>query len=266
MKIQPSFVLDNLVCGEVTLVPHYPDRRYNLCLFWNILFAWLDHLGSIFPEANSFFDVNTGHAKVCTCFISYSTWIELSSSCLNIPSSSTGKLLWRRAALRRVYSHNTKCPAAGQWARAWSSCMQAPSDRSRIACSAIPFWKWAFTPQKVSHWRLALHDCIQALSEIVRYHSDSVGCGHHAWLNLKCLLGKHGFCGRVINLEMHQMQSREVIHKNSAIPVSILGERPLQLGEKVHLCWLHLVNWDYLPWLGGNKDFVRRCHLSATPR
>jgi hypothetical protein len=37
MKIHPGFVLDNLVCGEVTLVLHCSDRRYNLCIFWNIL-------------------------------------------------------------------------------------------------------------------------------------------------------------------------------------------------------------------------------------
>jgi hypothetical protein len=37
MKTQPGFVFDNFVCGEVMLVPHCSDRRYNLCLFWNIL-------------------------------------------------------------------------------------------------------------------------------------------------------------------------------------------------------------------------------------
>ncbi len=37
MKIQPGFVLDNIIGGEVTLALHCPDRRYNLCLFWNIV-------------------------------------------------------------------------------------------------------------------------------------------------------------------------------------------------------------------------------------
>jgi hypothetical protein len=37
MKIQPGFVLDNLVRGEVRLALHCPDGRYNFCLFWNIL-------------------------------------------------------------------------------------------------------------------------------------------------------------------------------------------------------------------------------------
>ncbi len=53
---------------------------------------------------------------------------------------------------------------------------------------------------------------------------------------LKRLLGMHGLCGKVVNLEVHKMQLGEVVHKNSAIPVPLLGERPLQLGEKAHLC------------------------------
>ncbi len=53
---------------------------------------------------------------------------------------------------------------------------------------------------------------------------------------LKRLLGKHGLYGKVINLEVHKTQLGEVVHKNSAISVPLLGERPLQLGEKDHLC------------------------------
>ncbi len=53
---------------------------------------------------------------------------------------------------------------------------------------------------------------------------------------LKCLLGKHGLCGGVVNLEVHETQLGEVVHKNSAISVPLLGERPLQLGKKAHLC------------------------------
>jgi hypothetical protein len=44
---------------------------------------------------------------------------------------------------------------------------------------------------------------------------------------LKCLLGKHGLCGGVVNLEVHETQLGEVVHKNSAIFVPLLGERPL---------------------------------------
>jgi hypothetical protein len=39
---------------------------------------------------------------------------------------------------------------------------------------------------------------------------------------LKRLLGKHGLCGRVVNLEVHEMQSGEVVHKNSAVSVLLL--------------------------------------------
>jgi hypothetical protein len=53
---------------------------------------------------------------------------------------------------------------------------------------------------------------------------------------LKCLLDKHGLYGRAVNLEAHEMQVGEVVHKNSAIPVPLLCERPLQLCKKAHLC------------------------------
>jgi hypothetical protein len=52
---------------------------------------------------------------------------------------------------------------------------------------------------------------------------------------LKSLLGKHGLCGGVVNLEVHTMQSGEVVHKNSALSVPLLGERSLQLGIKAHI-------------------------------
>ncbi len=53
---------------------------------------------------------------------------------------------------------------------------------------------------------------------------------------LKRLLGKLGLCNGVVNLEVYKTQSGEVVHKSSAIPVPLLGERPLQLGKKAHLC------------------------------
>jgi hypothetical protein len=49
---------------------------------------------------------------------------------------------------------------------------------------------------------------------------------------LKHFCGKHGLCNGVVNLKMNEMQSGEVVHKNSAISVLLLGERPLQLGNK----------------------------------
>ncbi len=57
------------------------------------------------------------------------------------------------------------------------------------------------------------------------------------------------------------MQSGVVVHKNSAVYVPLLGEQPFQLGKKILLCWFHMVGWDCLPRLGGNKDFVKRCQL-----
>jgi hypothetical protein len=58
---------------------------------------------------------------------------------------------------------------------------------------------------------------------------------------LKCLLGKHGLCGRVVNLEVHKMQLGEVVNNNSAKPVPLLCERFLQQGKKptsVDSIWL----------------------------
>jgi hypothetical protein len=58
---------------------------------------------------------------------------------------------------------------------------------------------------------------------------------------LKRLFGKYGLCGGVVDLEVQKMQSGEVVHKNSAISVPLLGERPLQLGKKptsVDSIWL----------------------------
>ncbi len=58
---------------------------------------------------------------------------------------------------------------------------------------------------------------------------------------LKRLLGKYGLCGGVVNLEVHKTQSGEVFHKNSAISVLLLGERPLQL-KKNPTSQFHLVS------------------------
>jgi hypothetical protein len=48
---------------------------------------------------------------------------------------------------------------------------------------------------------------------------------------LKPLLGKHGLCGKVVNLEVHKVLSGEVVNKNSAVSVTLLGERSLQLDK-----------------------------------
>ncbi len=123
-----------------------------------------NHFGIFLPAASALCSANTGQPKVCTCFIFAPIRIELNCSSLDVPPSSMGMVLNKRATLRRAYGQRERCTAAGQQARACSSCLRALSERSRIARSAIPFWKWAFTPQKVSCWRPSLHDCLKALS------------------------------------------------------------------------------------------------------
>jgi hypothetical protein len=41
---------------------------------------------------------------------------------------------------------------------------------------------------------------------------------------LKCLLGKDGLSGRVVNLEVHETQMGVGVHKNSTVSVLLLGE------------------------------------------
>ncbi len=123
-----------------------------------------NHFGIFLPAASVLCSGNTGQPKVCTCFIFTPTQIELNCSSFDVPPSSTGMVLNKRAALRSAYGQRDRCTAAGQQARACSSCLRALSERSRIARSAIPFWKWAFTPQKVSYWWPSSHDCLKALS------------------------------------------------------------------------------------------------------
>ncbi len=77
---------------------------------------------------------------------------------------------------------------------------------------------------------------------------------------LKPLLGKHGLCSGVVNLEMHEMQSGEVVHKNSAIPAPLLVVRdPFNWAKKptsVDSIWLAET---ISPGLVATKIFVRRC-------
>jgi hypothetical protein len=52
------------------------------------------------------------------------TQIELKSSSLDVPSSSTGRLLWRYVALRKAYGHKVKWIALGQRVRTRSNCLR----------------------------------------------------------------------------------------------------------------------------------------------
>ncbi len=123
-----------------------------------------DQHGSWFPDASAFCKANTGQPKVCTFFMLLPTRIELKSSSLDVPSSSTGRLLWRCAALHNAYGLRAKWTALGQRARVWSNCLRTLSKRLQMACSAMPFWKCAFTPQKVSFCCALWHACWSALS------------------------------------------------------------------------------------------------------
>ncbi len=164
----------------------------------------------------------------------YPTRFELKSASVNVPFSSTGRLMWRRAALHRAYSQSAKWSAAGQWAFAWSNYSCALSERSRIACLAIPFWKWAFTPQKVSFCLLFWHDCWKALSWICLLLQ--LKCWMRMlWLAeklLKCSFGGNDLDSNIINLKMNKLQSRVVIQKDGGTPVSLFGECSLQLGKE----------------------------------
>jgi hypothetical protein len=57
---------------------------------------------------------------------------------------------------------------------------------------------------------------------------------------LKRLLGKHGLCGGVVNLEVQKMQLGEVVHKNSATPVPLQVRDPFNWAKKptsVNFIW-----------------------------
>ncbi len=58
-----------------------------------------DQRGRWFPDVSAFCKANTGQPKVCTCFMLLPTQIQLKSSSHDVPPSSTGRLLWRWAAI-----------------------------------------------------------------------------------------------------------------------------------------------------------------------
>ncbi len=84
-----------------------------------------------------------------------------------MPSSSTGRLLWRSTVLCRAHSHKIKCSALDQHAWAWSSCLRALSERLHMACLGMLFWKCKFIPQKMSFccalwqacWKVGIAHC-----------------------------------------------------------------------------------------------------------
>jgi hypothetical protein len=73
-----------------------------------------DQWGIVFPEDSLFWRANTGHPKVCMCPNFMPTLIELNISSLEVPSSKTGKVLWRYIAYLKAYGQRAKWMAAGQ--------------------------------------------------------------------------------------------------------------------------------------------------------
>jgi hypothetical protein len=73
--------------------------------------------------------------------------------------------------------------------------------------------------------------------QIVRYHSDSVGCGHHAWLQTSQMFAWQAWSlQRSRQFGGAQNALKQSGPQNSAISVPLLGERLLQLGKQAHLC------------------------------
>ena len=58
--------------------------------------------------------------------------IKLKSSSLNVPSSSTGRLLWSCVALYNAYNHKARCTALGQQTQVLISCLLALSEKLQI--------------------------------------------------------------------------------------------------------------------------------------
>jgi hypothetical protein len=124
---------------------------------FSLMRALGSHCGKDLFEAKELCSANKGQPNVCKNLILDSTLILLNSSSRDCPSLCVGKTLLRYAAWQRAYSHRAVLTAWGHCYWAWSSCFWVLSDRSRIARSAMPFWKWALTPQKVSIWFCELH-------------------------------------------------------------------------------------------------------------
>ncbi len=93
-----------------------------------------DHLGREEPDESSFCRAKTGHPKKCACFNSRPTLMELKCSSREVLSSCTSSTLCKWAALRKAYGQRARWMATGQ---RWP-------ERSRMAFSAIPFWKSHF--------------------------------------------------------------------------------------------------------------------------
>ncbi len=98
-----------------------------------------------------------------------------------------------------------------------------------MAFSAMPFWKWALTPQKVSRCPLAPQLFLKALSAktsvvaVVVEDADAVLFGEV----LEGLLGIHGFLGGELCHQMDVLELGVVVHEDGGRSLALFGECPL---------------------------------------
>jgi hypothetical protein len=93
-----------------------------------------------------------------------------------------------------------------------------------MAFSAMPFWKWALTPKKVSRCPLALQLFLKALSaKVVVEDVDAVLLGEV----LEGLFGIHDFLGAEFCHQMDVLEPGVVVHEDGGRCVALLGECPI---------------------------------------
>ncbi len=100
-----------------------------------------------------------------------------------------------------------------------------------MACLAMLFWKWAFTPQKVSCCLASWHGRCRGKASIVAMvvkDLESV---------FSCILFKWELGGKcfVIKLEMEKMEVAIVVNEDGGAHIAFLGEFVFQLCIKSHL-------------------------------
>ncbi len=167
------------------------------------------------------------------------TLIPLKCSSLDWPSLPVGRTLLSCAAWRRAYGQRAVLTAWGHHCLACRSCLQAPSETSRMARSAMPYWKCAFTLQKGELLALGLA-CLteeavgkSTVVTVVVGNTDAMLSGKAH----ECLLGVDGlFVSQIACHRIDKHEARILVHKNSGVAVAHLGECPLQLAIETRLC------------------------------
>jgi hypothetical protein len=130
----------------------------------------------------------------------------------------------------------------------------------------MPFWKCAFTPQKVT--------AVAPPDMPVGRHSHGIAVvavvveDFHSMFDCVLLKGKLGgkcLCQQIIKLKVNKVKTAEMVDKHSDALVALLGELPFQLHVKPYFGGRHLVNRDALSWLGDNEYFIIRLGFLASP-